>query len=73
MFVFYTCEEDSAISNPILVPVSNLDTTSVMVPDLVAGFEYTFNITSKNSNGSPSILCQPISYIIGESVRLDGY
>ena len=55
--VSYTYDEDLIISSPVLVQVSNLDATSIMIPDLVAGFEYTFNITAKNSNGSLSVLC----------------
>ena len=56
--------EDSTIAiNPI--QVESIDTTSVEVPDLVAGFEYTFNITTEN-NGSSSILCGPTLHRVGE-------
>ena len=50
------------------VSVSSVDTTSVEVAGLFAGFEYTFNITAENSNGSSSILCGPTLHVIGESV-----
>ena len=56
---YYIFTEDSkTITHP--VSVSDTDTTSIEIPDLVAGFEYTFNITTKNSNGYSSTLCGPI-------------
>ena len=31
---------------PIPIPLISVDTTSVTIPDLKAGFEYTFNVTA---------------------------
>ena len=62
----YTFNESmGTITNPI--PISGVDTTSVEVVDLVAGFEYLFNTTAENSNGSSSILCGPIHHVVGET------
>ena len=46
--------------------VSNIsvDTTSIMLPNLVTGAEYMF--TTENSYGSSSITCGPTPHIIGE-------
>ena len=67
----YTFNESTrTIINP--VPVSGVDTTSVEVDDLVAGFEYVFNTTAENSNGSSSILCGPIHHIVGKSEISNG-
>ena len=46
---------------PIPIPLINVDTTVVTIPDLKAGFEYTFNVTAENSEGSSSILCGPVA------------
>ena len=48
------------------ISVSNINTTSVIVSDLIAGAEYTFNITAENNIGSSSIICGPTSHVIGE-------
>ena len=50
----------------IPVEVTGTNTTLVVVPDLVAGFEYTFILTAQNKNGSSSIVCGPILHRIGE-------
>ena len=50
--------------NAILI--SNVDATSITVPNLAAGAEYVFNITAENRIGSSSILCGPTSHKIGE-------
>ena len=49
--------------------VSNIsvDTTSTMLPNLVIGAEYMFNVTGENSYGSSSITCGPTPHIIGDS------
>jgi hypothetical protein len=46
-------------SSPIPIPLISIDTTFVIVPDLKAGpgFEYTFNVTAANSEGSSSTVC----------------
>ena len=48
--------------------VSNIsvDTTLIMLPNLVTGAEYMFNVTAENSYGSSSITCGPTPHIIGE-------
>ena len=43
--------------SPIPIPLISVDTTSVTIPDLKAGFEYTFNVTAVNSEGSSSTEC----------------
>ena len=48
------------------VTVDSLNTTTIKQRGLVAGFEYTFNITAENSNGSSTISCRPVPYRIGE-------
>ena len=64
--VFYTYT-DGATVNLITVPDTNVNTTSIMVHNLVAGFEYTFNVTVVNNNiGSSSVLCGPTFLEIGE-------
>ena len=55
----------TAVTEP--VAISGLDITSVNVSGLVTGFEYTFNITAENSNGSSTILCRPTPHIVGEN------
>ena len=49
------------------VSVMRVDSTSVVVPSLVTGVEYTFNVTAENSYGSSSIVCGPIPHIIGKT------
>ena len=68
--VYIFNESMRTIINP--VSVSSVDTTSVEVADLVAGFKYLFNATAENSNGSSSILCGPIHHVVGESLISDG-
>ena len=43
--------------SPILILLITVDTTLVTIPDLKAGFEYTFNVTAVNSEGSSSTEC----------------
>ena len=57
---------DSRPMNNTVLSISNVDTTSVMIPNLVAGAEYMFIITAENSIGSSSITCGPTSHIIGK-------
>ena len=52
--------------SPIPIPLTSVDTTLVTIPDLKAGFEFTFNITAENSEGPSSILCGPVTYVHGE-------
>ena len=63
--VFSYVDGTSAVMEP--VAISSLDTTSVNVSGLVTGFEYTFNITAENSNGSSTISCRPTPHIVGEN------
>ena len=63
--VFYTFLEGGRDSDPTKVPVSGVDVTSVMVPNLVAGFEYTLTVTASNSNGSSSVQCGPVFHEVG--------
>ena len=62
--VFYTYTEGQTV-NRVPVPNTNAATTSVEVPNLVAGFQYTFNVTVENNIGPSSILCGPIVHNIG--------
>ena len=55
--VFYTYIDGSAISSPISIPVSGLDTRVATVSTAESALEYTFNVTAQNSIGSSSILC----------------
>ena len=48
------------------VSVSSVDSTSIVVPNLVTGAEYVFNVTAENSYGSSSIVCGPIPHLIGK-------
>ena len=48
------------------ITIRSLDTTSVNVSNLVAGFVYTINITAENSNGSSTVFCKPILHLIGK-------
>ena len=43
--------------SPIPIPFISVDTTLVTIPDLKAGFDYTFNVTAVNSEGSSSTEC----------------
>ena len=54
--------------SPIPIPFNDIsvDTTLVTVPDLKAGFQYTFNVTAENSEGSSSTLCGPIALVSGK-------
>ena len=63
--VSYT--NDNSLS-PIPIPLISVDTTSVTIPDLKAGFEYTFNVTAENSEGSSSTVCGPITPKSGDSL-----
>ena len=67
--VSYTAIDDSgsAITIPSPVTVSSVDATSVTISTLEAGFEYGFNITAENKNGSSSIQCGPIPHVIGKA------
>ena len=49
------------------VSISTVDTTSIMVPNLIVGAEYIFNVTAENNVGSSSIICGPILHIIGKT------
>ena len=46
--------------------LQSADTQSIEIPHLVAGFEYTFNVTAVNSIGSSSISCGPVFHRPGE-------
>ena len=54
-------------NSPIPIPLISVDTTSVTIPDLKAGFEYTFNVTTVNSEGSSSTVCGLITPKSGDS------
>ena len=49
-----------------MVSVNSVDSTSIVVPSLVTGAEYMFNITAENSYGSSSIVCGPTPHLIGK-------
>jgi uncharacterized protein YjdB len=40
------------------VTLSSVDTISATVLGIEEGFQYTFNVTAENSNGSSSSLCK---------------
>ena len=64
MFVSYT--NDYSLS-PVPIPLISVDTTLVTLPDIMkAGFEYIFNVTAENSEGSSSTLCGPVTHLSGE-------
>ena len=67
VFVMY-----KSVTDINLVSFDDIDTStmSIEVPNLVAGFEYTFNITAVNSNGSSNILCGPVLHRVGKSVKI---
>ena len=69
MFVTYIFNEETT-TNPVSVSDIDTGTTSIEVPNLVAGFEYTFNITAVNSNGPSNILCGPVLHRVGESANM---
>jgi hypothetical protein len=54
----YTFEDEFIISRPVPVSISSVDTTRITVPNLEAGFRYTFNVTSQNRVGATSTLCE---------------
>jgi hypothetical protein len=54
----YTFEDEFIISRPVPVSISSVDTTRITVPNLEAGFRYTFNVTSQNRVGAASALCE---------------
>lgn len=69
--VTYTisCSEiDSTASGPIPIPFSDLESSTVSVTNLEFGFEYTFNITAQNSNGTSSVLCGPTLLTMEENL-----
>ena len=66
--VSYTYESNTTKRSPISIPISSVDTTSVNVDSLEAGFEYSFNITASNTYGSFSIVCGPTLYVLGKSI-----
>ena len=59
-----------SVSNSIPIPLISVDTTLVTIPDLKAGFQYTFNVTAENSEGSSSTLCGPITPKSGDSLKM---
>lgn len=54
------------------ISVSSVNTTSVTVSDIMAGAEYTFNITAENDIGSSNIICGPTFHITGEEIFSHG-
>ena len=58
-------DDTSAVMEKIAI--SGLDTTSVNVSGLVAGFVYTFSVTAENSIGSSTVSCRPTPHIVGEN------
>ena len=59
--------------SPIPIPLTNVDTTLITIPDLKAGFEYTFNVTAENSEGPSSTLCGPTTPESGDSYTCKTY
>ena len=53
----YTFEDEFIISRPVPVSISSVDTTRITVPNLEAGYRYTFNVTSQNRVGATTALC----------------
>ena len=69
--LFYMFEEGSTIGAPNIVPVGDINTTSVTLVELQPGYRYTFNITAENSNGTSNILCGVTVHniLLGESLN----
>ena len=63
----YTYEDEFIISKPVPVSISSVDITRIIVPNLEAGFRYTFNVTSQNRLGSTSTSCGLLIPIPGNS------
>ena len=59
-----------SVLNSIPIPLISVDTTLVTIPDLKAGFQYTFNVTAENSEGSSSTLCGSITPKSGDSFKM---
>jgi hypothetical protein len=53
--------------NTVSVMTRSIDSTSIVVPNLVTGAEYMFNITAENKYGSSSIVCGPTPHLIGKT------
>ena len=69
LLITYTCSflgSNFSYNNINDISVSSVNTTSVIVSDLITGAEYTFNITAENNIGSSNIVCGPTSHVIGE-------
>ena len=68
MSVVYRFEEGASISPPTDVDIDNVEVTTTMVSNLIAGRFYTFTVTAENSIGSTSIDCDPIHHRVGEYI-----
>ena len=66
MSVVYRFEQGASISPPADVDIDNVEVTTAMVSNLVAGRLYTFTIIAENSIGSASIDCTPFHHHVGE-------
>ena len=64
--VGYRFEEGLVMSPPTDVDIANVEVTTAMVSNLVAGRIYTFTVTAENSNGSTSIDCGPVHHDVGK-------
>ena len=64
----YTYEDEFIISKPVPISISRVDATRITLPNLEAGFRYTFNVTSQNRIGSTSTICGLLFPIPGNSI-----
>ena len=62
--VCYSFTKPMSVVKPIAL--ESIDATSVTVLGIETGFQYTFNVTAENNNGSSSALCKVnVDAIIG--------
>ena len=61
-----TLSSDGPESTIGAISISDIKAESVEVPNLVTGFDYSFNVTAVNSIGRSNILCGSVVHRVGE-------